>query len=826
MSMSSLGAPRRVVMAALVVAGTALAGLTGAAPAFAEAPSWKITSEVAPTFLSPGGEGTIALMVSNLGNGTVDASKSKVNITDTLPAVLNAVKITGFAAGGKTSGGEALACSTLPTNGFTCTYTGLLAPYEELRVYASVQVEEPAGTNTELVNAVQVEGGGAPTVSSTEPVKISGEPVPFGVQRYDVSPLNENGTPDTHAGSHPFELATTLVLNQATEHGEQRLAGLPKDLSFVLPPGFVGNPTAVEPCTTADFTAALRELNLCAPSSAIGVALVLIYEPYVLHLTTRLVPVFNLVPAQGEPARFGFKVYNVPVVLDTSVRTGGGYNVVASVNDAPQSAGLLSSQVTLWGVPGDPRHDSSRGWECIGGENFLKEVGRRCPTSSEEPQQPFLTLPTSCASNPREEPLSFSMEADSWAEPEDLITIPYTWSSPSGEPLALDGCSQLPFTPTLDVSPEVHGASRPTGLSVNVQVPQKATLEAERLAEADVRDTTVTLPEGVPLSPSAANGLEACSEEQIGYKRVNPHTQMQEFTAAKPACPEAAKVGTVHVSTPLLSHELEGALYVATPAPNGEARQNPFNSLLAVYLVAEDPVSGVLVKLAGEAKLNESTGRLSTTFTNTPQLPFEDLKIDLFGGERASVTTPPTCGDYGTEAAFTPWSGTGTVDLSSPLEEFRITEGCVGNPLPFSPGFDAQSTNVSAGAFTSFALEIVRPDSDQALTGLKVHLPPGVAALLSSVTPCQEPPVGRNGHVVLKALLATPRPARPGQRTVHAGREGLSDQRPTTARRSGLLAATEAKAGPFNLGMVDVRSRIDVDPNTSAVTIATDPGLK
>ena len=63
-------------------------------------------------------------------------------------------------------------------------------------------------------------------------------------------------------------------------------------------------------------------------------------------------------------------------------------------------------------------------------------------------------------------------------------------------------------------------------------------------AEADVRDTTVTLPEGVELSPSAANGLEGCSEAQVGFQRLNPATQTDEFNTNKPACPDGSKVGT------------------------------------------------------------------------------------------------------------------------------------------------------------------------------------------------------------------------------------------------------------------------------------------
>ncbi len=255
----------------------------------------------------------------------------------------------------------------------------------------------------------------------------------------------------------------------------------------------------------------------------------------------------------------------------------------------------------------------------------------------------------------------------------------------------------------------------------------------------------MTLPEGVELSPSAANGLEAWSEQQVGFTGFNAATETNEFNTAQPSCPDGSKVGLVHIKTPLLSHELEGAVYLVSPAPNGatEPGRNPFNSLVALYIFAEDSVSGVLVKLAGEGHVDEGTLRISTTFRNAPQVPFEDFRLELFGGLRASVTTRALCGAYPSQAEFTPWSGTGTVAVASPAQEFEVTSdvggsGFSASPLAFAPGFDAHSTNVQAGAFTSFSLELSRPDGDQALSSVAMHLPAGNAGLLSMVKQCSE----------------------------------------------------------------------------------------
>ncbi len=812
----------------LLVAAFAVVLLLAAHASMASAsgPWWRVGSEVLPSNLSPGTEGRLIVTIANLGDAPINGATTPVQVTDELPAGLVATAMSGQQRNGsevKCPSGEP------PVPPLTCTYTGVLYPYEELAITVRVKVNEPPGTVTSLSNEVHLEGGGAPAVSTAQRVPISDEPVSFGVHNLEVTPTNEDGSPATQAGSHPFQLTTSLVTNQT---GERQPVALPKDLRFNLPPGLIGNPTAVAQCSEANFSTDAKfgansgaEANLCQPSSVIGAATVIAYEP-LSSIVTKTVPIFNLVPARGEPARFGFEVLGkIPIVIDTSVRTGKDYGVVATVKNATQVAGLLSSQVTLWGDPGDARHNSSRGWECIDGGFYANQVKKSCPATSAESENPFLTLPTSCAQDPATEPVVSSMEADSWAQPGTFLGAEYAWIGSEGAPLGFQGCSQLPFNPEIDVSPEEHAASTPTGLEVKVKVPQQSTLSADGLAEADVRDTTVTLPQGVELSPSAANGLEACSEAQIGYLGLNSQTQTDEFTDQAPSCPDAAKVGTVHITTPLLSHELEGSVYLATPAPNGEAAQNPFNSLVSLYLVAEDPVSGVLVKLAGEGQLNEGTLQIKTTFKNAPQVPFEELSLKLFGGPRASLATPSSCGSYQSQASLTPWSGTGEVNLGSPAEDFTISSGVAGTACPqglaFSPSLSAGSGSSQGGAFTNFALELSRPDGQQALKGLSLHLPGGIAAMLSSVTLCSEaqansnscPPASEVGKATAIAGLGPEPYVEGGGKVFITG--------PYGGAPFGLEILTPAVAGPFNLGYVTVRSTIQVDPHNASITIRT-----
>ena len=443
--------------------------------------------------------------------------------------------------------------------------------------------------------------------------------------------------------------------------------------------------------------------------------------------------------------------------------------------------------------------------------------GAPCEPPRERSTIPFLTMPTACNGA-----LTSTLAGESWA----------------GEPLAqeaglpsMEDCDLLPFTPSLGVTP-VQGAtgeptagqpttsaSTPTALRVHLRLPQEPALLPEGLAESSILDTSVSLPDGLELNPSAANGLQACSERQIGFTGINPVSQTVEFTPAPAICPEASKLGTVRISTPDLSHALEGGVYLAAQDAN------PFASLFALYIAAEDPVSKVRVKLAGEITVDEETGEITTSFQNAPQVSVEDLEMELFGGPRASLATPPICGTYSTHSRFTPWSGGPPVEPEP--SSFQLTAGPAGSPcsdpLPFQPSFLAGSTSLQAGGFTGFSLEIGRPDGQQPLSGVTVTLPSGVAALLSTVTPCRTPPAGQEWACGPESLIGSslassglgPDPYQlPGQLFLTEGYGGAP---------FGIVDITPAVAGPFNLGNVVVRSKLLVNPTTAVVTVVTEP---
>ena len=600
------------------------------------------------------------------------------------------------------------------------------------------------------------------------------------------------------------------------------MPALAKDLSFKLPPGLIGNPTAIPQCTTAQFFATINgNANECPPETAVGVAVATVHEPATVGTATLTEPVFNLEPRVGEPARFGFYVVlaNSPVFIDTSVRTGSDYGVTVNVQNITQTAAFLSSEVTFWGVPGDSRHDLQRGWGCLY-EARDATPHPPCATSEGKAPLPFLSLPTSCDSA-----MSTKVQGDSWSAPGDFFD--FTGAFEPG--VALSGCNRLQFSPEIKVAPDGHEASKPTGLTVDVHVPQEVNSNAQGLASSNVKAITVAFPRGVTVNPSAADGLEACSEEQVGLLPGLGEQQELLFTPGLPEafCPDAAKIGTVKITTPLLpaGQPVEGSLYLANPAPNGEAGRNPFSSLLAMYIIAKDPISGTLVKLPGRASLDPSSGQITSTFEDNPQLAFEDAEIHLFGGERAPLATPSHCGTYTTNATFTPWSGTGPVSSSS---SFQITSGPNGSPcppptLPFTPSLTAGATNVNAGSFSNLTTTINREDGDQQIQAVTLRMPPGLSGILKGVTLCPEananagtcPQNSLIGHTIVSVGLGgDPFSVTGGQVFLTEAYKGAS---------FGLSILNPAVAGPFDLGKVIVRAKVQVDPHTAALTVSTDP---
>jgi hypothetical protein len=623
----------------------------------------------------------------------------------------------------------------------------------------------------------------------------------FGVEKFENSiTMNEEGSPATQAGSHPYAMTTTITFNRHKPTLEQETLGFlgeipdgdPKNIEVNLPPGLIVNPTATDTICTES---ALENTNVgCPNSAAVGVSTIHIG----LLGGEGRAPVFNMTPPPGVPAELGFNATGLGIIVHIfgKVRTGNDYGLSAEVSNITQKAAIYSTTLILWGNPSDLSHDKERG-KCVFEEEFVK-AGGSCPV--ERVSRPLLTLPSSCAGS-----LTATMRAESWQEPG-------IWTPLQPSSLAMpvvEGCNRLDFSPSLTVRPDTETADSPSGLSVDLRVPQSEGLSG--LAEANLKEAMVALPLGVAVSPSAAGGLEACTPEEIGL-----------HDAQAPSCPDASKVGSVEVVTPLLEHPLEGSVYVAQQGNAGLAQgSNPFGSLLALYLVAEG--SGALIKLPGEVRLDEATGRITARFGKDPltgqflpELPFSELKMSFFGGPRAPLVTPLGCGTYTTTSKLTSYSSETPAEPSS---SFTISSGCGGG---FTPSFVAGATNNQAGASSPFSVTLSRMDGEGRFAGVQGRTPSGLLGALKSVIQCPEPQASLGGCGPESLIGHTTVAVGPGADPFWLG-GSVYLTGPYRGAPFGLSIVVPAVAGPFNLGNEIVRAQIAVDPHTAQLTVTSNP---
>ncbi len=835
---------RRGLVGGLAAGCALLVLLIGAGSAHATSIWWGLTSASWPARLHSGGTGKIVATAENLGYASANGGVDPVILRDMLPKGLEVLRNAGVPEIEAVAGTQGLAgreagavvCTVPSPHEVVCEFGGVLPPFEEIEVDIAVGVSNEASPAE--ANELTVSGAGVAGGSLARPLAVGPGGSGFGVEDFALNLEEEGGEATTQAGKHPFQLTSMLAMDVgevASELSKQQPAGLAKDVKIQLPPGLIGNPTPFPQCSSAQFVREEPETehDECAPQTAVGVATVTIDVPNGGLYTTKTVPVFNLAPLVGEPARFGFEVKGFSVTIDTSVRAGEDYGVTTSISNITEISGFIAGKVTFWGVPGSPIHDRSRGWNCL-----EEERSGPCAPLQESQPPPLLSLPTACTPG-----MYASVQADSWEEPHPAqpLRAPLFREFDIGP---VDGCDGLQFEPSIKVVPDLSEGSRASGLLTDVHVPQTAVLNAEGLAESAVKDITVALPEGMALNPAGAGGLEACSEGLAGFTgfaELEPGTRTATFTSTLPEqlesgnnfCPEASKVGTVKITTPLLPNPVTGAVYVATQ------NQNPFGSLLAMYLVASDPVSGTLVKLAGEVTLNQASGQLTATFKNSPELPFEDAELHFFGEERAPLATPARCGSYTTNATFTPWDGNGPVGASS---SFKIVAGPHGTgcpegaTLPFSPSLTGGTTNIDAGSFSPLTTTLGREDGQQGLRSVTLHMPPGLSGLLSGITLCPEaqanegicPESSRIGETTVSAGVGS-QPV-----TVTGGKVYITEK--YHGAPFGLSIVNPVKTGPFDLerdtanpsqnppcDCVIVRAKVEVDPHTAALTVTTNP---
>jgi len=784
-----------------------------ASPALAEQ-RWRLDS-ISNTAVAAGGTLDYIVQATNVGDTAMDGSE--VDLIARLPVGMRAVSASVFAVESQTTypctagdGSPVVDATEIRcVDNEPVPAPGGFTNFEVLNLTVAVDAGAAAGT---LTSAFTVSGGGAPASGETvDPVTVvsAGTPLPlgFGVDAFDGAVLDASGNLLMQAGAHPDEQTVSIDFATGTDplKGSLWPAEPVKDIDVQLPPGQVGDPTAADTCTATQLsnTVGIIAMPLCPSTSQVGTTLIRANTRGAnISFWIGPLPIFNMQPPPGVPARFGFNALGSLVMLDASLRTGGDYGLSVTARNVPEALTLIGSTIAFWGVPASPSHDAERA--CPGGVSPA-DGGATCRSGA--PLKAFLRNPTSCP--PPGVGLPTTLLIDSWFDPGDFTSATYVSHelpgypfAPSawGAPVGTTGCERVPFDPSLQGTPTNTRVASPSGFSFDVSLPQNS--DPNQIGEGDLKRATVTLPEGMHVSASSAHGLAACSPEQIRL-----------HDATSPDCPDAAKLGSVTVETPLLARPLEGAVYLASP------HDNPFGTLLSLYLVAEG--SGVVVKLAGRIDADPVTGQLTTTFDDNPQTPFSKLHLQLDGGPTAPLALPRTCGAFTTRAQLESWSGK-VVDVVS---TFSVDGDDHGGPCPpprFSPSFTAETTHPIAGATSTFNLALARDDADQQLGRVTVDMPEGLTAKIANATLCSDaqaqagncPESSRVGRVTVGAG------AGPDPFYIDAGRAYLTG--PYKGAPYGLAIVVPAVAGPFNLGDVVVRSSIFVDKHDATVRVVSD----
>jgi hypothetical protein len=591
----------------------------------------------------------------------------------------------------------------------------------------------------------------------------------------------------TQAAGHPdFGITDFRFATAKAGLGHEAPTGKVKDVRVDLPTGLAVNPEATAQCTEAQLDA----FN-CPAASQVGedeaTGTANVFELLHRGLTvTEHFPVYDMQRLPGEPARFGVEVNSPTLELlaklghdlrgqiylegglswhheaETSESSGvptGDYHEFFKIQNLTKEPEVIESRLIFWGIPQQHTHAGA-------------------PAA-------FITLPSTCTSKPVTYLHVDSYEAPGSFQPDANET-----------PVAATGCGGLALNPSLSLGGEVGAPDQPDGITADLHVPQ-ATDEPSRPNSPDVQGAQVTLPEGLTLNPSAAQGLVACSEAQY----------------AEGACPEASGIGYVVVDAPGIPNgSLTGGVYVAAP----EAGAGPESGgEYRVFVIAAAPQYGVGLRLEGRVGANAQSGRLLATFSGLPEVPFEDFVVHLRGGSRAPLANPLTCGPVTPGGAIVPYTGQGAATATA--GGFPIS-GCAPGP-PFSLQQGLASENSRAGAFSPFTFNLGRADAQQYPSRITVTLPPGLIGAIPAVSLCPDAQAGA-GTCPASSQIGTAAVAAGagGEPYGFTGRVFLTG--PYDGAPYGLSVVVPAVAGPYDLGEVVTRAAISVGLYSGRITAA------
>lgn len=786
---------RRLFIGMLLAFATSAVAAAFAAPAYAAAPVLALHME-SPESMQPNETVEFKFVVENIGDAPTSGS---VSFKNTFPVGVEVPpELYEGTANNCSTVGQTLSCELPMEN-------KLPGAYVEVKFHAHVESGASPGT---LSDEVEAEGGGAFEPVSRKETLYIGPPKPFGFRHFSTEITAEDGSAAVQAGSAPGSLTNDFDITSRSEpfgFGPSLTVTTEQFRTTVgrVPAGVIGNPNATpEKCTGAQI-GLYAYGGGCPPDSQIG---------YVRLFNDEMTPLFNMVPGPGRPAQFAFSYAAVVSVLTAELRPDYGFNIVNE--KAVDSLPLTSVDVTLWGVPAAASHDTLRSETCL----FRQQNGNTCPTEAEP--QAFLRLPTSCPSHP----LTWEIESDSYLHPE-------TWAHATNTTPAPVGCNQLEFTPTMEARPTTNVGDAPSGLEFHLHLPQNA--DPEGLAEANLKNTVLTLPPGMTINPSSANGLGSCTPSEIGLTTAVGETPVR-FRQEPAHCPDASRLGSLEIDTPVVDHPLKGSVYLATPF------ENPYHSLIALYIAVNDPQTGTFVKLPARVVPDPSTGQIKAFAEETPQIPFEDFHLEFDQGPHAALRTPAACGKYTSESVLTPWTTPEGADAAR-SDSWQIIKGANGgscssseSQLPAKVSFSAGTVDPKGGAFTPFALKVTRTDGSIGMKSIDTVLPPGLIGSLAGVATCSDSQLAaaaaKSGRSEQESP-SCPAASRVGGVNVGSG----AGPSPFYAKGDAYLAGpykgapvslafvVPAVAGPFDLGTVVTRAALYVDPETTQLHAVSDP---
>ncbi len=505
------------------------------------------------------------------------------------------------------------------------------------------------------------------------------------------------------------------------------------------------------------------------------------------------VPLYNLEPEFGEPAKLGFVIaFKRKVFLETEVAWESDYHESFQIKTPPPSKPFSTLKSRL----------VSKGRTGLG--NYITN-----PTTCFDPEAP-----------PHEDTYTTFFRAESHGEPNPNFPNGSTKvGSELPKGIIQEGCDKVPFEPTIDVNAGTAEVDSPAAPKFVIELPYAPNKETQE--QSHLRNATIVMPPGMGINPAAANGLEACTDAQFGKGvRVEDNS-----------CPAASRIGTAEVDSPPLHVPLKGNVYIGEQLSRDPTSGQEYR----VFVEAQSKEEGISARLIGNIFADPQTGNLKAVFFENPQVPFETVTLAL---ERQVLTSPPTCGLHATTTALEPWARPGTA--ATPSSSFALSSIPGGGACPttmadrpFAPGYSAKSDNTQGGAYSPFRVRIARPDGQQELKVVDVTLPEGLTGKLAGIPYCSEEALAAAASAAGKAEQASPScsaASQVGNATTRAG----TGAEPILIGGKAYLAGpykgaplsmaviTPAVAGPFDLGAVVVRVALFVDPKTTQVKAVSD----